>query len=80
MKKETLSDKRSVCYCDNPNAFYPEEDVKEKIQNTQKRLKEQMDYEKDFCDKANVLPSIHPRRVKEWIDKIFKEEFGEELI
>ena len=49
---------------------FPKEDVKEFI----KRLKEIMDEEADFCKKGNILPSIHPRRVKEWIDKLAGEK------
>ncbi|MBU0963118.1 MAG: hypothetical protein KKD48_04405 [Nanoarchaeota archaeon] len=42
-------------------------------------FKSQMDYEIDFCNKAGVIPSIHPRRVKQWIDKIFAEELKQKI-
>ena len=55
---------------------YPEEDVKEKIQNAQRRLKEEL---KEFDDRGLRLDGTY-LRLKNKIDKIFQEEFGKDLI
>jgi len=47
-----------------------EEEVLKKI----KMLKEGFIEDWEFCKKANTEPHIHPRRVIEFIDKIFEEE------
>ena len=67
-KMETLKDKVFDCVgdCEEPNVIR-EEDVKDKV----KELKATMDLEIDFAEDANVPPSIHPKIVKGWIDKIF---------
>ncbi len=69
MTKETLNDKikqHDSIACDK---YFDEEDAKEKIQNAQRRLK----------DELKVHERINPLIVKR-VDKIFLEEFGEELI
>ena len=52
-------------------------DVKSKIQNAQKRLKEEV--ERSQYDYAN-LEHVMKNKVMEIIDKIFLEEFGDKLI
>ena len=47
-----------------------EEEVLKKI----KILKDGFIEDWEFCKKANTEPHIHPRRVIEFIDKIFEEE------
>ena len=37
-------------------------------------LKEKLDKDAEFCRKGNIIPSVHPRRVKEWIDKLAGEK------
>ncbi len=55
---------------------YPEEDVKEKIQNVQRRLKEEIpEWLTNKQKLGGTLFNIH-----EIINKIFKEKFGGELI
>lgn len=41
------------------------------------KIKVKMDEEADFCRKGDIIPSIHPRRVKNIIDKLLEEEFKE---
>ena len=62
-KEFNLSEKRILV--DEHFAHYPEENVREKIQNAQKRLKEY------FKDKSGYLAKIN---------KIFLEEFGDKLL
>lgn len=52
---------------------YNEEDIKEKIQNAQRRLKE-------ILENDPVLSRTHYIILMNKIDKIFKEEFGNKLI
>ena len=54
--------------------YYMEEDVKQKIQNAQRRLKEEIINEVAFM-LHNSSYDIVGR-----INKIFKEEFGEEML
>lgn len=58
------------CYAYNNlgelSMMYLEEDVKEFI----RLLKDAMNKDIEFCKKADILPSIHPRRVIELIDKL----------
>jgi len=65
-KEETLSDKIKRL----PLWGYPEEDVKEKIQNVQRRLKREV----KLRHGTNILYLLSE------IDRIFKEEIGEKLI
>ena len=51
-----------------------EKDVKEKIQNAQKRLKKEFDKYKD------MEGTWRGDKIKEIINRIFVEEFGEKLI
>ena len=49
---------------------------KSSIQNFLEEFFVKMNYEKDFCDKAGVLPSIHPRRAKEIMIKSALKHLG----
>jgi len=53
--------------------------LKEKIQNAQKRLKEEIDKTKS-SDKSGEWIISRKITLKKIIDKIFKEEFGDKLI
>jgi len=55
-------------------------DVKEKIQNVQKRLKEELENRPPFAELDEKRSSELLMGELEIIDKIFKEEFGEKLI
>ncbi|MBU0894952.1 MAG: hypothetical protein KKB88_05915 [Nanoarchaeota archaeon] len=50
-----------------------EREQKQKEKDFLKELKEGMIYEWDFCKKAKVEPSIHPRRIIEFIDTLSKK-------
>ncbi len=65
--KESLSD---LVFDRNAQRVYKERNVKEKIQNVQRRLKEWIKRDELFDEKSLL----------EKIDKIFKEEFGEKLV
>jgi hypothetical protein len=69
----SLSDKRYGDMFFNDEFGYIEEDVKEKVQNSKKKLKESINSE-----------SLYSSMAKDWvikeIDKIFSEEFGDKLI
>ena len=67
--KETLEDKRELKKY-GLSHVYPEKDVKEKIQNVQRRLREKS----EFISGKYRMVDI------EEIDKIFKEEIGEGLL
>jgi len=82
MKNESLSDKINYeirCAANKGTyfGFIHENDVKEKIQNAERRLKEElceqpmMDCGSDECGTCNNCKKI---------DKTFKEEFGDKLI
>lgn len=89
--KESLS-KKEICVGDvklgtlNSDLsyyVYQKEDVKEKIQKVQKRIKEEIDnWMRDLgiFDSAELvnIPDVMDLRKK--INKIFKEEFGEKLM
>jgi hypothetical protein len=70
---QTLSDKifYDIEWKHNSRAIYIE-DVREFI----KKLKDKLNEDGEFCKKGGIIPSIHPRRVKEWIDTLA----GEDLI
>ena len=73
MKKEFNLSERKLLISESEDLhgyFYPEEDVKEKIQNAQWRLKAEAWLKQDN--------SFWVR--EEEIDKIFLEEFGDKLI
>jgi len=67
-KKESLSDKimNSFGY---PEGTIKTQDVKEKIQNAQRRLKEDL-----------LINGTYHRVINEKVDKVFQEEFGDKLI
>ncbi len=69
-KKESLSDKieTDISYNYPIVRVYHEEDVKEKIQNAQKRLKEEIN--------KNILSF---EEINNKVEKIFNEEFGKKL-
>ena len=75
-KKMSLSEKRL-----KGSPHYYEDDVKEKIQNTKKRLKE-ISKENDWEVAVNdgYKEGFRVISGEECLDKIFLEEFGEELI
>ena len=56
-KEETLSDKKMSAYQDT---WYPEKDVKEKIQNAQRRIKE----ETEFIDTYPIWTKIQDNETK----------------
>ena len=75
--KESLSDKRKeIAQEINQSQWgYSEKDVGEKVQNAQKRLNEEFEnVEKEYKDNGNKYC------IKHVISKIFKEEFGEDLL
>ena len=78
---ESLSEKEERCMCgkdDCPFKKYRAEDIKEHIQNTQKRLNEQIKYFN------STKPPRILRKYERWflgkIKEIFLEEFGDKLI
>jgi len=82
--KESLSDKKRVrsCVCDQCGEkylgtledCYLHKDVREKIQNAQRRLQEEIEIDMEMSYTYNT------KKTEQLIDKIFKEEFGEKLI
>ena len=79
--KETLSDKINDID-DNWNKTLLVKDVKEKIQNVQRRLKDEKFINKLENPNEDYLEGIKHciRFMKERIDKIFDEEIGEGLL
>lgn len=82
MTAKTLSEKKVKR--DNPNhnnAFFWEKDVKEKIQNAHKKLKEEV-LNLSILEKNKDLTLTKAVEIMEYviINKIFKEEFGDELL
>ena len=75
-KMEPLNDKREQLSTLH-SGHYWEDDVKEKIQDTQKRLKNRM---KKYYNKDENTLIISLSLFKNELNQIFKEEFGKELL
>lgn len=82
-QKETLSEKQNQHDSISCDKYYDEENVKEKIQNAQRRLKESSVETHDCGENCKgygdcqINESLIIR--KDVLDKIFKEEFGDKL-
>ncbi len=77
MTKDNLSERIE----NTDNLYFPEHvlavgDVKEKIQNTQRRLKEEIEFRKQFGQISIAEIEI----INEIIKEIFLKEFGDKLL
>lgn len=86
--KETLSDNKIGCSCQMLQGktifVYDEEDVKEKIQNAQRRLRIPIEAElgvakQEDTDIAKTVRLLLEKLLRHQ-DKVFSEEFGEKLL